>query len=551
MKTLMTYRLRQLMLAALVAVGSAVLLAGCHQDEELPAAETHSASVILALEAGTAEEMAELSEGEGKINSLRIYAFHEGKPVGHIFLDADDLAEAVAPVTSFMHLTVVTTGTATIDFYAVANEGSMSRPGNEIPLTENTSEATLKSYYFNRFYVAQGLPMFFHDQVQINFANSHANTDPAHEGHEVLNQELTISLQRPLAKLGVFAAAAYGDGGPGEELYVTNVTLLSQGTHDYNYLFPQTDEVLKGITTHYGNLSLPIVSEACKVFPYAQGATEYEAQQKVATNYTPVMAEPLYPFENAYANGGNWNTPGDDGKETAITVSYKFGTDGEVRTGTVYMPKIERNKYYTVLCQMSNTGKLTVEYKVAGWDFDSEANYDHTLDFSRPDYTNPIAPNKDITAPPAGTARWEQPTVSRNNSADWTGEGVFSFHLHLRGPEDLKWTPVLLGSTEFEYAVFQELTTGTFTKVNPVSAGHYVPDPDTPFIIRVRVKADAPALEKDTDGNIIPREAHLGISWENPWAGFTELLMINGSESRQYWTGSNDEELIVIKQMQD
>ena len=49
-----------------------------------------------------------------------------------------------------------------------------------------------------------------------------------------------------------------------------------------------------------------------------------------------------------------------------LKIDYEFG--GESRTGLIFLPAMERNRYYTVCCLISNTGKFTVEYMVADWE---------------------------------------------------------------------------------------------------------------------------------------------------------------------------------------
>lgn len=48
-----------------------------------------------------------------------------------------------------------------------------------------------------------------------------------------------------MGKLGVYAAKPEGESG---NLRITGLTMLASGTRTHNYLMPQSDEILQGIT---------------------------------------------------------------------------------------------------------------------------------------------------------------------------------------------------------------------------------------------------------------------------------------------------------------
>ena len=117
---------------------------------------------------------------------------------------------------------------------------------------------------------------------------------------------------------------------------------------------PQTDETLKQAgATGTGEFSL-VPSSAPVTKTLATNITPEERQNP--ENYTPVLGAPFYPFENPWGSD-SWNTPGDE-HGNILKIGYTF--DSEPREGLVYMPRIERNKYYAVCCLMHNSGKITV-----------------------------------------------------------------------------------------------------------------------------------------------------------------------------------------------
>ena len=142
--------------------------------------------------------------------------------------------------------------------YVVANEGAMRTQGSEAPasLSETTSENQLNDFWFTelRDITTYGLPMFCKLSATLDFTkvSDKTPTDPNHAGHTLIESDIKFELQRPMGKLGVFAAKPRGETG---ELRITGLTMLSSGTLTRNYLMPQTDETLKNITSIVGDLS--------------------------------------------------------------------------------------------------------------------------------------------------------------------------------------------------------------------------------------------------------------------------------------------------------
>ena len=496
-------------------------LTGCYEEDRAPLSGERTVQVQLdvhtrAVDASTGTPTAE----ESALHSLRVYAFSDvdgrSTTVGHLYLDKKDLDNTTETKSFLMDLKIKAESTEqTLRFYAVANEGAMSTPGNEKTLDANTSETELKNFTFTKLKTPtsdNGLPMFATDEVTINTGNTSPQTESGHEGHYTLNKKVEFALERPVGKLGVFAAKDKDETG---ELKITGLTMLEAGTRAYNYLMPQSEETLKNSEmTGTGRFELTPSQNAVT----AQ-LTTTDARND-PTKYTPVLDVPFYPFENPWGSN-DLGTPGDE-HGNILQIDYTF--DGDLRQGMVYMPPIIRNKYYAVCCLIHNSGKITVTYTVADWDDGG----DYELEFDYPSY--------DLLQPfTGGTAPYAQPTVYYNNDASSTA-GTYSFRFKISGPVGQEWQPTLFDATtaDYELSVYQKVD-GVNTLITPP----YVAS-DTEYEIRVR------ALKVDN----VNKEFSLGIAYTPKWdPSGSSLLLVNMQSGKTNWTGSDTFEKIVIKQV--
>lgn len=458
------------------------------------------------------------TDEEAALHSLRIYAFSDNNTVGHLHLTGENLNNTTETKSLLMDLKINAEPTVqSLRFYAVANEGAMSTPGNEKTLDANTSETELKNFTFTLLKTPtsdNGLPMFATDEVTINTGNTSPQTESGHEGHYTLNEKVNFELERPVGKLGVFAAKVKGET---ETLTVTGAKILKEGTRMMNYLFPQTDEALKSIASKEWEINLSLVTGVNVNNELSENISETE--RKNPANYTPLLEVPFYPFETPWGST-SWNTPG-DAKGAVLQIDYKFGD--KTNTGLVYLPRIYRNHYYAICCLMRNSGKITVEYVVADWD--DGGNYE--LDFAYPTYVNPIEPMEG--------ASYNQPTVYYNPDPD-SDEGTFKACFSLTAPEGQEWQPTLLNATpaDYEITVYQS-EQGIQKKVEPP----YVAS-SSKYVIKIR------ALKPENVG----RTVELGIGYIPRWdPGAMSLLQINGTSGDTKWPGSDDPEKIVISQI--
>lgn len=490
-------------------------LTGCNEEDRTPLSGERMVQVQLdvhtrAVDASTGTPTAE----ESDLHSLRIYAFdNSGQQVGH--LNLTDGLDTSNPLLMDLKIKAEPTEQP-LRFYAVANEGAMSTPGNEKTLDANTSETELKNFTFTLLKTPtsdNGLPMFATDEVTINTGNTSPQTESGHEGHYTLNEKVNFELERPVGKLGVFAAKVEGET---ETLTVTGARILKEGTRMRNYLFPQTDEVLKQIVSKEAEINLALVTGGNVNKALSENISDEE--RKNPGNYTPLLEVPFYPFETPWGST-SWDTPGDE-RGAVLQIDYQFGD--KTNTGLVYLPRIERNHYYAICCLMRNSGKITVEYVVADWN--DGGNYE--LDFAYPTYF-PIEPMEG--------ADYSQPTVYYNPDPD-SDEGTFKARFRLTAPEGQEWQPTLLNATpaDYEITVYQSGEQG-MQKVEPP----YVAS-SSDYVIKIR------ALKSEN----VDRKVELGIGYIPRWdPGDMSLLQINWASGKTIWGGSDDPEKIVISQI--
>ncbi len=535
-----------------------VLFSGCDRDDDA-FGTLHEATVQLSVGADVVNETdGAPSAAESKINTLRVYAFVGGRPAGYYYTDALTMTEGKH--TFFMDLAFYSDGKQTVNFYAVANEKAMAlkmastSEDATFPLTETTSEAELNGVWFNNKPRAgldvNGLPMFCKlPPVELDFQNVKAETPPAgsgHDGHMLLNYDpIKLELQRPVGKIGVFVAKAAGET---SALRVTGLSSLANGVKVRNYLMPQSQETLQAVLSGGENISIAVIDGEVSA-----ELSDTDDRNNPA-NYTPVMAEPFYPYENPWSNGGGWDKPVYDASgrilEHTLKIDYQFEGD-EPRTGYVYMPAIERNHYYAVCCLIHDDGRIYIEYLVKDWN--TPEGGDYNIDFDYPAYGNPIMP-KDVSDRPDGQ-QLPQPTVYYNMDAN-DPAGSYTFRFNIRRPINQPWCPVMLNATtdDFEIEVYQKNLDGS--KVVKYRYGGTVSTPqiydcvadpeDDPFYITVK------PLKPDNVGKTMG----LGIAYRETWLPENEvnlahspLLLINGLTSDLAYEGSSYAEFVTILQV--
>lgn len=500
-------KMRNIWLTVWVAVCCAVLPAGCHKDDG-PSFGERNVSVLMSVGSRAGEETP--TGAEAAINTLRVYAFVGGEPAGHYYT----AEPVVSPERFLMDLKMFSLTKQTVDFYVVANEGTMVTPGSSEILNDETTEGELKRFSFTSLDQERGLPMFVHRRVELDVATDAAGSGAdmsGHEGHTLLNQKVDFELQRSVAKLGVFAAKAAGETG---DLSVTGLTLKGSGLRALNYLAPQDRETLEKIPARGSDMGLSVNGNVCKEFPQ-------DGKPEDPANYTDVLQAPFYLFENAYGSA-SWDVEG-SGEGNVLEISYRIG--GVDKTGTVYLPPIARNKYYAVCCRMRNSGGITVEYTVADWT--RADNWEGGLTFEYPTSSNPLE------AQDFG----ERTDPQVRYSADNQEAGAFVAMFQMSAPAGQQWTPVLdAPETDFEVRVYDN--TGRRRLTDPEE---WIAAPDW-YTIKVV------ALKPENVGKTV----NLGITFTPVYAQEAQYLLINGgSGGNTGWPDSGVKtDRILIEQVE-
>ena len=356
---------------------------GCSKQESDSSSEDSRRTVSFQMNVGS-RDVSGMDEGmssEREIVSLRVYAFDGTEQVGYYYTDAP-VTNSEGNYTFLMDVDVRTTGSSQLlDFYVIANEHSVVYPSSFPGFTETTSLSALKGCYFEEIentssggHGTPHLPMAaVHEQVEISLSDLPVSTEPGHEGHFPTGSSITLTLERSVARLGVYFAKATGNEGT---LFLQKMTLLKDGRRQRNYFLPPTAEQLQD--GKWDNLP----------FTVFEGNREITAETSVGdvdpAHYT-VGNHPCYLFENSYGS----TTPDAEspsGYENGVyrgnVLQVDYTVSGESKQKLVYLPAIERNGFYKVFCAVETGGVIKVTYTVADWDDDSAV-----LDVDYPTYT--------------------------------------------------------------------------------------------------------------------------------------------------------------------
>ncbi len=558
-----------------------MLLSGCIREELslLEDCGKGHATVQLSISTGAMTKAPTRADGdpvtvapetdEAKLHTLRVYVFTEdGRPAGHYY--TDDTKGAI-PNKLYMDMVVYSEPTQRVRFYVIANEGAVSMSSTSTwTWHEALTESQINDFYFTSVtnsISSKGLPMYCKTNViELNTSTIRQNTADNHDGHEIISSQVTLELRRPVAKLGLFAAKEQGEDA---QLKILSAKLLSQGLVLRNYMMPQENLKSKqlpfGMATDY-NLPLAVTTVSAALVTEGENPDNRADMSK----YTPLLGTPYYANENPYGSTmDNWSqagtNEGDATKGNILEITYQFGNE-EPKTGTVYMPAIERNKYYTVLCLMKggSAGGLTIEYGVADWEDATDTEW--SLNFTYPTYTNPLDPY--ITTEKNEQGKHPQPTVIYNESyiegdtddwADgWETDGSYRFKFQMYSPEGMRWTPTLTKTANYSLKVYRqekdaqgnylvdENNKYVYTLLTNATVGSWdwVAGQNIEYILVVRATQPYDSTEGTTSNS-----TELVISYDtSAWSFATEnsLLLINGAAGATGWMGSDDPETIVI-----
>ena len=475
-----------------VALSMAVLATGCISEKEAaPGLQSVMVQVNVAVGQMTKAETESPSDVEKAINSIRIFAFQNNRLAGHYFRnEASD-----SPI--LMDLQVPVSGSAVVDFYAVANEGAMRLTSSSQAVSENMTKDQLEAMTFDAVHnmVQYGLPMYarkLNHSISFKEVSTETMTVPGHSGHIRLVDEVELSLTRPLAKISMYAAKKEESG----TLVISNVSMLAGGTRQYAYLFDQSDaSKIESIAPRANDRSLFAGSLEVQKFFMS------DADKENSARYETVFSDaylPEVPFD-----GGN-------PKSVILNVAYSGGYGSVAVTGLVNMPEIERNVHYKVYCSFASNGQMSVDFIVADWEDAQMWDGGLVFDYPTHSYLMPDASSTQHSAQPA-----EMSYVEGEDS------GAFIGYFQMAYPANQTWTPTIFEGIANSCRVEVWNSDGTQKIENSsewISGNKW-------YMIKVIPE------EAGTAGG----KLKFAITYRPIWSDQAEFLMINGSQSDPVW----------------
>ncbi len=497
---------------AVLAVLSSVLTTGCISEKyDMP---NNLQSVMVKLDVSAEQMTKTIQEDptavEKAINSLRIYAYQGERLAGYFHRDHS------SDQSIFIDLQMPESGFYNVEFYVIANEKSMNLRSDSPVLSDQMTKSQLEKIAFqslNNMNV-NGIPMYGTATVGIDVTNIKkdadgnpvSNTGAGHEGHIMLDYNVDIDLSRPLAKLSFMAAKA-----PGGTLMIEEVKMLAKGTRLYGYLLPPSRENLAAVPPRSNDRILASNSTV---------NSELASHSTDPADYDNLTSSGVYLAE-VPVGSTNWSTPvASDVNSAVLEITFSSGPSTPVRKGYVYMPPIERNKHYKVLCLFNSEGNIMINYIVEDW---TEANMwtgGLTFDYPTHSYLWP-----DLS------------TTASSTPAEMTTSSPFVGYFKLEGPEHETFNPTILDGLASDYKV--EVYDGTTLLTN---SDDYVAA-DKWYTIKVF------PLKAENAGTAI----RLAITYQASWSTEAEFLMINGNSPNFVWpyngtVFTQESEYVIITQ---
>lgn len=475
-------------------------------------------NVIIQLDVTTDTEITKAtpSEGENNIGSLRIYAFRGERLCGHYYQSG----AYSGPILMDLELP---DGVSEVDFYLIANEAEMEYQGGKVTLSENMTRSQLEAVKFTSLLHKETLPMYCLQRESLDASAYTIDPDmpQGHQDHIKLSQEVSFSLTRSLAKLSVYAAKA---AGAAADITVVSADILTAGTREYSYLFPQTENVLDQVPTIGNDRSL--ITAGVALAKEVAGGTS--AAQDPA-NYTPV-ALGLYLPEVSAGNSiddtsYSWDTPSADTDAAVLRIGYTLGSGKEATLKDIYLPRIERNNHIKICILINASGQITISYDVADWDWDEDKMLDWFFDYPTHTYIWHMIPEIDADL-------YKKP----GSAATMSETQPFVGYFQMTYPSSDKWIPTLegLNASKCSIKVYDDETDAeVFSSESPnpleVSESWY----------RIEVYPKSGYMD-------LGETVNLAITYTP--SGFTEseYLLINGSYPDYFWPGSTSENYVTI-----
>lgn len=477
-------------LKAVLTAFLAVFATGCITDKFDTSNGLQSVMLQVNISAGEMTK-ADPTAAESAINTVRIYAYRtDGTQAGHFY------SAAVSDEPIVMDLTLPEKGTHDVKFYVFVNEASMHFIDNFM-FGEEMTQAQLSAARFHNVDPSYGFPMYCEQTEAINVDNvsQTANNMEGHEGHFYLVQQVNFGLIRPMAKLSVYAAIA--DGGASGSIAIHNVEFAVNGTRVYNYLLPQTPEVLATVPTR--SLGRDLIAHDMILSTIID--KNNETARNNPDNYD-FIANGQYLGE-VEVGDKDWSTMESD-RQAVLHVQYSVGGSGKIQHGYVFLPAIVRNTHYKVCILINSEGSIMINYFVAPWD--DAGKTEMVFDYPTHTYLR------------CATNETEKPA----SRAEMSETQPFIGYFKMSYPDNEEWTPVLLNNAEeCDMAVYKVGETTPVT--GPVKA-----DSDNWYRIEIKLKSRSMLQVGD--------EVELGITYAPDYLQDRyDYLMINGSQGNYHW----------------
>ncbi len=493
-------------------------------EKEGPSADRQSVMIELRV---FAEGMTKATEAptdmEKVINSLRVYAFYGDRAAGYVQRQATSLGEPF-----YMDLELPETGIHNVDFYLIANEEEMAYENGLVQLSENMTRAQLEAIKYTGIAKRTSLPMYCRhlaEPVNVDAVTNAPNTEAGHEGHFILADPVEFTLERSLAKLSVYAAKVEGSTAVPQ---ITQIELLSHGTREYSYLFPQTAAVLDGVPARANNriVTDEVVEVTSSVAKGSSAAADPANYTEIATGfYLPEVREGLPYDDPAYRWDIFTGSPMDAARSAVLHIEYSMGAGQELKHGYVYLPCVKRNSHIKVCILINSEGNIIINYVVADW-----------VDNAMPDYRFDYPTHTYLleSIPAAG----ESSPSHASKEAQMSETVPFRGYFQMTYPENDNWTPTLIGLNASQCTVRVFDYTGN-TEV-PRSAWPIQASDDW-FMIEV-----SPNPGHMQAGETVT----LAISYTATGFEIIEYMMINGTDQNFYWPyqdpAAQDADYVII-----
>lgn len=489
-----------------LAIIAAVLATGCIFEKMDMPKNLQNVLIEINVSADELQTKSEPSDVESAINTLHIYAFSGDALAGYYEGGATAVNEP------FLMDMLLPEGTSVpVEFYLIANASSMKDHSNPVELSDDMTKADLEALKYTGIVAGTYLPLYCKESKNIDTSVYTANEEEGHEEHLLLVEKVHFTLSRSIAKLSVYGAKPEDST---SEPQIISVTMLAAGTREYSYLYPQTDDVLDAVPSRVNDRILLAEGNPVTLETIGGDGTSSD-------HYTPVVVSPTYvPEISAGGTIDGWASMTSE-RQMTLKIEYVLRPNGDIKTGFVYMPRIERNKHYKVCILVSeeNEGNINITYEVADWD-----NHDMpTYTFTYPLHTYLME------SVPTTSADESDPT----SPATMSETSPFVGYFQMQAPENDEWMPTLVGAhaADAEIKVYDYETDAEIPSTSwPIAASPKW------YIIEVIPNADLEA------GSTVD----LAITYQPDLVTSAEYLLINGSAGNYYWPDSSDENFVTI-----